>query len=81
MLLAGPSPLGNPPPPLKIVGSRIVTAKGTDVMLKGINWFGFNVRDKPLQHSTSRAAAAKGVAALTAAAAAAMPAAGTDNSI
>jgi hypothetical protein len=40
---AGPSPLGNPPPPLKIFGSRIVTGKGKDVMLKGINWFGFNV--------------------------------------
>jgi hypothetical protein len=38
--------LGNPPPPLKIVGSRIVTAKGNDVMLKGINWFGFNVRNR-----------------------------------
>jgi hypothetical protein len=28
---------------LKIFGSRLVTGKGKDVTLKGINWFGFNV--------------------------------------
>lgn len=46
---AGPSPLGNPPPPLKIFGSRLVTGKGKDVTLKGINWFGFNVSSRRSQ--------------------------------
>jgi len=49
-LNAGPSPLGNPPPPLKIQSHRLVTGKGKEVELKGINWFGFNVSDEQMVH-------------------------------
>ncbi|WIA19208.1 hypothetical protein OEZ86_005581 [Tetradesmus obliquus] len=37
-------PRGTPPPPLKLVGHRLVNARNNKVVsLRGLNWFGFNV--------------------------------------
>eukprot|EP00879_Flechtneria_rotunda_P005895 GHRR01006201.1.p1 GENE.GHRR01006201.1~~GHRR01006201.1.p1 ORF type:complete len:485 (+),score=144.84 GHRR01006201.1:175-1629(+) len=37
-------PRGTPPPPLKMVGNRLVNAlNNKHVSIRGINWFGFNV--------------------------------------